>query len=278
MEKDMRKEAYRLTGFTVVISALGFLLRWLQDIQIIEPETGLARRGAGISVLVVLVIAVTAAVLGFVVYRMRRYTAPTAFHDALAGDSVLYTVLCFAPAVLLALAGIVQLMQSGSAESLAASQQGIRRISGIGALAGAVGAFLLAAGQRNSERAGACRVGSALIILFGGLWLICGYKSAAADPVIWRFAVEMLAICAALMAFYHLAGYFYGEPSPLLTIFYCHLGGFLCIMSAVDEHTLGETVFYGATALLLLVWGFILTVNLRRESDAAAAERVPGEV
>ena len=48
----MQSEAYKLTGFTAVVSAAGFLLRWLQDMQILDTETGLAEPGRPMSYIV----------------------------------------------------------------------------------------------------------------------------------------------------------------------------------------------------------------------------------
>ena len=76
------------------------------------------------------------------------------------------------------------------------------------------------------------------------------------------------------MAFYHVAGYFFGEPSPRQAVFFCYIGAFLCIMSAVDEHTMAESVCYAAVALQLLLWGYALILNLRRGDEP---EEEPGD-
>ena len=262
----MRTEAYRLTGFTAVASAVGFLLRWLQDIQILDKETGLAAQGAPISVVMALVIIFMAAALGIIVFRFRRDALPTDPTEALAAESFLHRALNVAPAALIAVAGIVQLIQATGA-NWAAGQLIFRRILAVLTLAGAYGAFLISTGARRVERKTSLRVGAVLLILFGAIWLIAEYKSAASDPVLWRFAVEILGISAALLAFYHLAGYFFFEPTPRRTIFFCFLGTFLCIMSAVDEHTIGESICYAAVGLQLLAWGYTLTVNRGRGEE-----------
>ena len=262
----MQTEAYRITGFAAVVSALGFLLRWLQDLRILDPETGLAAKGAPISVLVTLLIVFMAAALGGIAIYLGRCSAPTAPEAALATHSFLHKVVNLAPAFLLAIGGAAQLLQANAA-NWPESQVVIRRILGLVTLAGAYGDLLIANGVQSKDKALSRRIGAGLMLLFAGLWLIAAYKSAASDPVIWRFAVEMLAICAVLMAIYHLAGYFFEEPTPRRTIFYCYLGAFLCIMAAVDEHPLCESICYAAAALQLLAWGYTLTVNLRRPED-----------
>lgn len=258
----MQSEAYKITGFTAVISALGFLLRWLQIMQIIDPETGLAEAGRPVSYVMAAVIVITAAVLAVVCVRMKRFYAPAEPGEALGGKTFLSTAMTVLPALVLAAAGIVRILQAeGSVLQL---------IGGAASLAGAYGVMLIASNVSRPDRGTALRIGSILLIVFGGLWLICVYKSAAADPVLWRYAVEVLAICAALMAFYQVAGYFFGVASPRRSIFYCYFGAFLCVVSAVDEHPLADSLGYVASALLLFVWGFMLTVNLRRSGEAPA--------
>lgn len=255
----MQNEAYKLTGFTAVISALGFLLRWLQNMNIIDGETGLAVRGAPISaVLVGLIVIVALVLIGYTIY-LRRYDASGEPEEALSGHSFLFTVFGVAVVLLLAISGGMQLLQAGSMLWPVA-----HRICGIGTLIGALGMLILVTGVSQPEKAGARRVASVLLVLFGALWLITVYKDAAADPVIWRFAIEVLAVCSALIAFFYLAGYHFGEPKPMVSIFFCYFAGFLCVMSAIDEHTLAESICYAATALMLFMWGFVLVSNLKK--------------
>ena len=268
----MQSEAYKLTGFTAVASALGFLLRWLQNMQILEAETGLAVRGKPISFIVAAVIVIMAAALIAVTFVLRRCSAPAEPEKALAGKTFLFKAICIIPTILMAVSGLAILFSGGWPER----QVIVWRLCGITAIAAAVGLILVTEHLANEERAGTRRLGIGLMVLFAAMWLIAEYKSAASDPVVWRFAVEILAICAALMAFYYVAGYFFGEPSPRNTVFFCYMGGFLCIMSAVDEHTLAESILFCAVALILLTWGYVIVSNMRlgdaTEADAAVPE------
>ena len=102
-----------------------------------------------------------------------------------------------------------------------------------------------------------------MMIIFACFWLITSYRDAATDPVTWRFAVEILAGCVMLLAIYHTTGYFFGVPHPKWTLFFCHFGAFLCIMSAIDDHTMAQNLTYAAVAMLLIIWGFVVTENLK---------------
>lgn len=261
----MQSEAYKLTGFTAVVSAAGFLLRWLQDMQILDAETGLAIPGKPISYIVAGLILLLALGYGAVAVGLRRCCAPTEPEKALTGKTFLYTGLSVIPSILIGVCGVIMLIRVWPS-----GQAVVWKLCGASAIAAAFGGIMVARGVSRPENAGARRVGVTLMILFGCLWLIAEYKTAAVDPVLWRFGVEILAICAALMAFYQVAGYFFGEPSPGLSVFFCYIGAFLCIMSAVDEHTMAESVCYGAVALQLMVWGYALVMNMRRNGAPEA--------
>ena len=41
------------------------------------------------------------------------------------------------------------------------------------------------------------------------------------------------------------------------------MGAFLCIMCAIDEHPVSQSLTYAASAMILLIWGFVITENLK---------------
>ncbi len=272
----MQNTAYRITAFTAVISAFGFLLRWLQDMRIIDPETGLAARGMGISYGVAAVIAAAAVAFFIIALRLRRTDPPVEPELAFAGKSFLHTAVGILPALGLGLSGALQLLYATAEHYTDAGELTVHRIAGVLALAAAVCAAVLVTNAAKPEKAGARRIAAGILILFSGVWLVAAYKSAASDPVIWRFAVEILGICAAMMAFYHIAGYHFGQPYPFRAIFYCGLGAFLCAMSVIDEHPAGESLCYAAVTGLLLYWEYTLIATLRRGlMDQAQIEASP---
>lgn len=255
----MQSTAYKLTGFSAVLAALGFLLRWLQNMNIIDPETGLAVTGATISTLVVLLIVLFFLILVVWCLLLRRCDAPLVPEEAFAGKTFLATAFGVVVALALAVSGVIRLIQAGSA-----MWPVVQRLCGIGTLAAAFGVLMMVTGLNQPEKAGNRRIGSALVVVFGCLWLIAAYKDAAADPVVWRFGLDIVAICVALIASFYVSGFFFGEPKPLRCILFCFFGGFLCAMCVIDEHSLAESVTMASAALMLFMWGFLLTQNLRR--------------
>ena len=73
----MRKEAWTYSLTAAILGALGVLIRWLQCQQIFEPDTGLAVKGAFVSVIMVLTLAAFAWALWWLSGKMDlEYTAP----------------------------------------------------------------------------------------------------------------------------------------------------------------------------------------------------------
>lgn len=258
----MQSEAYKLTGFTAVAAAMGFLIRWLQNMKIIEVDTGLAVPGAGISVFVVIMFLAVAVVIGIAAWRIRRYDAPLSAYPALGGGRFVTTAVYMVPAVLLFVAGVVQLL-TADLEHFSETQLLMRRIFGLSAIVGAVGAALFASALRKSGGESTLRIAVVLLIVFDAIWLITEYKSAASDPVLWRIAPEVIAICLSLLASYYVAGYCFESPGPRAAVFCCFLGAYFCIVSAVDDHPLCETITYIAAAVQQLAWGYHIICNLQ---------------
>ncbi len=253
----MRSEAYKLSGFTIIISALGFLLRWLQDMRILDEENGLADH-APISFLVAGVIALTALILALLVLRLRQFVPPMTPQAAYEGHTPLYGVVSLAPAILLAAAGLLRLVHPGDVLWTTT-----HRICGAFTVLGGLGAGVVAMNAVKEDGAAACRKGAGMMLLFVGAWLVTGYRDAAGDPVVWRFVVGILARCMALLAVYHAAGWFFNSPHPFWTIFSCNFGAFLCVMSAIDQSSMAESVTYAAAAMQFLIWAFVAVENLK---------------
>lgn len=254
----MQREATTITGFTAVMAALGFLFRWLQGLRIYDPETGLADGRAGINFWFIGIVIITMAVLlGFVLY-LRRFGAPEG-PGALDGRTLLHPLVGMFAGAVLAVAGAVMIVRGGSYDSPT-----LRRLLGLLMVLGGAGAveLTLHAGKNGKELLR--RISAVLITVMGCVWLVAEYKENAANPVIWSFAMEILALCAATLAFYFVAGYQFGEKQTLRAVFFCFAGMFLCVICIIDEQSLADSIAFAAAALLLGLWGFVLTENLHK--------------
>ena len=264
----MQSEAYKISGFALVAGAVGFLLRWLQDIRIMNEETGLAEN-APISWLVAGLMAMSAVVLAVYVLRLARYDMPEEPSEALVGKTGFYGVIAMVPAVLLALAAAYQMLRPHGLWPL------MERICGGAKLLGAFGLITIANAASNPRQKAAGRRGTYLLMLFALVWLITAYRQAAAEPIVWRYIVEILAQCVVTLAFFHTMGYFFDVPHTKWALFLCHMGAVLCIMCAIDDNGIAQSLSYGAMAAQLLIWGFVITENLKTRPIVPVR---PGEI
>ena len=253
----MRSEAYRLSGFTLVISALGFLLRWLQDMRIQNGVTGL-EVGSPVSLLVGLVIVLTAGILLVFVLHLRQFDAPSKPEEALAGQTPFYGVVNMVPALVLAAAGVLRLVHPGDV-----LWPGLHKVCGVATLVGAFGSAVVGVNIAKPEGASARRKGAFMMMAFAMLWLVTGYRDAATDPVAWRYGVEIIAQCAGLLGIFYASGYFFNAPHPWWAVFMCNFGAFLCIMCAIDQNSLAQSATYAGVGMQLLIWAFVVVEDLK---------------
>jgi hypothetical protein len=104
---------------------------------------------------------------------------------------------------------------------------------------------------------------AAVPVLFFCFWLIVSYKENADDPVLWDYAIEILAIASSALAFYYVAGYLFYRAKPMRAVYFVLLAAFFCTMTLIDRRSLGASLIFAASALSFFVLGWILIRNLR---------------
>lgn len=252
----MQREATRITGFTAVMAAVGFLFRWLQGMRIYDPATGLADSRAGINFWLIGIMVITLGVVLVFVLYLRQFGAPEG-PKALDGRTLLHPIVGIFAGIVLAVAGLVMVVMGGQYASPM-----LRRVLGLLMAAAGVSVVELTVHAGKSGKELLRQISAVVITAMGCVWMVAEYKENAANPVIWSFAMEILALSAATLAFYFVAGYQFGETQPLRAIFFCFAGLFLCVVCVIDEQSLADSVAFAAVGLLLGLWGFILTENM----------------
>ena len=167
---------------------------------------------------------------------------------------------CIASAfgAMLALGGLWLLLSSG-----ALSEPGLQRVLAVLAVVTGVvfARQMLAPGEREND-AGALVCASMPMVLLV-FWLIVSYKVNIINPTISAYAVEILALCAALIAFYELAGFAYGRPKAVKSIFWSQFAAFLCITALPDDRAGAQQLMLVAIAGMLLFQSYLTASNIR---------------
>ena len=196
-------------------------------------------------------IAVAAAVLAVVCFRVKNQphtSFPDSLPAAFAASKRARAVGGVLLGAMLALGGLWLLLSSG-----ALSEPGLQRVLAVLAVVTGVvfARQMLAPGEREND-AGALVCASMPMVLLV-FWLIVSYKVNIINPTISAYAVEILALCAALIAFYELAGFVYGRQ----------FAAFLCIPALPDDRAGAQQLMLVAVAGMLLFQSYLTASNIR---------------
>ena len=245
----MRKTSLKLCGFTVIMGIFGAFLRWVQNLNVFEADTGLAAPHAPWSYAVAAFILLFAVLLLVIVRKLKELDFDLDFPDVYAKGLPFNALAGGLIGAVLAIGGVLTLVRAVST-----SKSAFDLILGFFAFlcAAAAASFVATTVKPKQKNSGV--FGAVTTVLFLCFWLIRAYKFSASDPVIWHFAIRLLSIAALVLAFYFIAGFVFGKPRPLSSLYFGLLGVFLCITVLADSYPIGEqliTVGFIAHALLL---------------------------
>ena len=205
------------------------------------------------------------AVISLVLINVLAFAVAYALTQGIKGSN-LYRTVFFMPnliggivlGALLAVGGLWLLLGSGTLAS-----PGLQRVLAVLAIA-AGAAFarqMLAPG--DAEAASGAVVCASMPIVLLAFWLIVSYKVNIINPTVSAYAVEILALCAALIASYEFAGFAYGRPKAIKSIFWSQFAAFLCITALPDDRAGGQQLMLAAIAGILLFQSYLTASNIR---------------
>ena len=264
----MQKDALEKTCYVGGAGAFGVFIRWLQT-QVAFNDDGLPDPSV-FNVLVPLAILIVGAVFFVFVrrWRERRYYLPSPFNKALRNDGLLYGALRWFLGGLMA-AGALWLFAASEADK----NVGFYRVlAALGALAGASFPFILReANEDEPRRKLVCALSIAPMLLFA-FWLVTCYKVNSINGVLWVYAVEVVACCVLLLAFFRVAGFAYSAADAWHSLFFCMFGAFLAIVCLADGRYMGMQLMLLAAAGMLMLYNWIMISNLKRKKVDPLAE------
>lgn len=270
----MRKNALTLCCCTGVLAAFGAFFRWVQNQVSFEAETGLAVPGSVWSYLVAAWMVVAAAVLGMQCLRLKnqqRMHRPETFAEAFGNASRIAGIMACVFGGLMALGGVILLVTLPATEL----QRPLLRILAVVAIAVGVTFPIQLRGAAEREASAGTAVLAALPIVLFAFWLIVSYKINIVNPTISAYAVEILALSAATIGFYQIAGFAFGRPKAVRSVFWCQFAAFLCLMTLSDSRYAGAQCMFAAAAGMLLLQSWLVVAGVRPMSEIPAPEPEP---
>ena len=256
----MRKLSLKLCGFTCIMGIFGAFLRWMQMINISEPETNLVKSYSPWSFALVLFFILGLGLLIMFVRTLKNLEFPQKYPEVFSRGLPVYTITSIIIGVLMALGGALTVLRA-----LSSTRSVFDLVLGLFAIVSslAISSFVVSANKAKKMGSGSAQ--SVMIILFLCFWLIAAYKFSASDPVIWHFAPRLLAISATILAFYFIEGFVFKKPAPLLSLFFCLLGTFLCIITLADNYPMGEQLITLSSAALMTLLSFAQLNNAEKK-------------
>lgn len=231
----MQKQAWIHSLTPPALGAVCVLLRWLQNMNAFEKDTGLAVPHHPLSIILAIAL-IGAAVALFMMNRtLRSVRVEEDPEKALANVPAPLSAAIIAAGVVAAGGTVLAFFTgAGIAEKLTALL-GLLSVPGLLFLPflshwGGFGAFL-----------------SLSPVSFFSVWFVVAYREYAKDPVLWNYAPLMLAIAASLYAVYRISAYFHYRAQPMKTLYACSLATVLNITVLMDTAL-------GAGRLILAGW------------------------
>ena len=257
----LQKKALEITCYVCGASAFSVFIRWLQTMLAFN-EDGLVDSSI-FNVLVPLMVIIAGYVFLRFVDRFRadRWFVQDDFYAAFYNPGKLYTVIRWLIGVTMVVGSLLLLVSSETDKDASF----LRVLALVGVLDGL--AFPLVLSCANKPHASAIKTVCFLMflpILFFCVWLVVLYKVNSINPVVWDYAPEVAAIILSMIAFFRAAGWAYGAPNAWRCMFFSMLAAAVDIMVIADERYMGMQLMYFSSAMMLVMYNWILITNFRR--------------
>ena len=259
----MRKNAFVFPLSALVLGLAGGLLRQRELNTVFDPVTGLAKRGAPVTIMLC-ALSVAAIIIYLVTSYIisRKYAAHKDYSLAFTPAKVpSLSVLVIAGLLWLAASVKIYLDVGVGVPTVDLIFCGFSALSAVSVIALAFLAF-------KSSKGPGLLFFSVIPSLFLCLWLILLYKQNAANPVRLDYCYQCLAIAAAILSFYFSAGCFFGKSSAGKTIFSYMITIFFGIIALFDSFPIAMKGIFAAILAITLIFSTPYIANLTpRKND-----------
>ena len=257
----MHKKSLEITCYVCGAGAFGVFFRWLQVMMAFD-EQGLNEKSA-FNVLVPLMIIASAWLFNRFLNQIRaekRYVDKE-YCEALFNPGRIFAAARWAAGLLMMIGALVLFV---AAETDVDSE--LIRILAIMAFVSGV-AYPLVLGAANYDELAhvpMLRFFMLMPVLMYSLWLIISYKQNSYNSVPWDYAIEMLSIIAAILAYFRVMGFAFFAADGRRCMFAVMMCTMLSIMNLADGRYMGMQIIILATAAQMAIYNWILIRNLKK--------------
>ena len=269
----MNKRSLEITCYVCGAGAFGVFFRWLQVMMAFD-EAGLNEKSA-FNVLVPLIIVAAAWLfLRFLnQIRAERLYVPKEYCEALYNPGKLFTAARWAAGGIMAVGALVLFI----AAETDVDAELLRVLAILAFVSGVTYPVVLGAANYDElAHVPMLRFFMLLPVLCYSLWLIISYKQNSYNSVPWDYAVEMLSIIAAILAYFRVMGFAFFVPDGRKIMFAVMMCAMLSIMNLADSRYMGMQIIIFGTAVQMALYNWVLLMNLKkRMPKKKAGEELP---
>jgi len=241
----------------VLAGVVGFLLRHQEVATVFDPVSGLAERGATITITLALFsLAVVALLFGLSFIDSKRTLS--SFQEAFGGGIFGTLLLACLGLCVFALAGLefMLLSERDGLDPFALARLGAALLAGPALMLTAILGW----------RGGNVAIPAALPVFWLCIWLIANHMDQASNPVLLSYVYQLFAIASLLLALYYVAGYAFRQEKPRRLLFFSSTALFFTGVTMGDPTSFYHRGTLLALAATVLIYQLTLTKNLARSA------------
>lgn len=273
----MQKHAITISCYVLVAAAFSGFFRWIQNQAAFEVDTGLMIHGTIWSKLALVMCLIAVAGIALLVRSLwyKGYYPAQTYDRLIKGDPLWLGRITKCIAAVMILGAAIN-MFIGS-YSVHRSIQGLLSVLGMAAAVAFVKLSELPFAEKQNPTKHTLL--ASIPVVFYLDWLTVSYRTHAAIPSVWSYAVEIIAIGACIAGMFYFAGYGYEYPRPYAALG-CLMGGaFLSMVTLMDDRNLGQQLMLIAGAAMQMYYAWMIVMSMSEqwpeEVSEASVEATP---
>ena len=267
----MQKRAITICSHVAIAAAIGGFVRWIQNQAAFELETGLAIPGKVWGKVAFLACLIGVGVIVRHVSNLwyEGYYTVGEYKDVINGKQAWVQRITKAIAALMVIGAVIAFLIAGY--ELYSS---IVRTLCVLAVVAAWAFVKLSEVPYAEEEVSANKQSllAALPVVMYVYWLIVSYRTHAAIPSVWSYALEIFAICASILGTFYFAGYGFEFPKPYAALGCLLTGAMLSLVSLLDDRNIGQTLMMIAGAAMQMYYAWMIITSMSEEWPEEATE------
>ena len=257
----MQKKALTICSSVLVLAAFSAFARWIQNQAAFELETGLMIPGSISSKVTFIMCVLCLLGIGWMVRGLwyDGYYAPDSIDKIISGSPLWLNRITGSIAAVMLVGAVIAFLIAGY--ELYSTMVRTLCVLAAAAAWGFVKLSQVPFAEKKSPLKESLY--AALPAVMYVYWLLVSYRTHAAIPSVWNYAVEVFAICMSILGTFYFAGYAFDFPRPYVTLVTLMAGAYLSLVTLPDSRNVGLALMLvaGAAMQLYLAWMVITSLS-----------------